>query len=109
MAPSAPEDLQLEGIGPNWILFSWTQSPLDQNITRYIIAVSRGGIQRNVTKEDIQPRANVTGLQPGTEYTLQVVAVAIDEQMSPLSVALVATTSVPGTHHHTQLFIVCSL
>jgi len=50
-----------------------------------------------MTVDGSESSANVTGLLPGTEYTLRVVAVTMDGQISPPSVAIVVSTTVPGT------------
>lgn len=65
-------------------------------ITGHIVLVSGDDMEHNVTIGGAQMSTNVTGLQPGSEYTLRLVAVAMDGQMSPLSFALSATTALPG-------------
>ena len=93
-------NFQLGSVGSSWITFSWQQSSMNVSIMRHIILVSGGGLERNVTVDGSQTDVNVTGLQSGTEYALRVIAVAIDGQRSPPSVALLATTSEPGTRFH---------
>ena len=51
-----------------------------------------------MTVEGSESRTNVTELEPATKYTLRVVAVAEDGQMSFPSVAVVAMTRLPGMH-----------
>ena len=94
--PTPPKKLQVTGASFSWIHFTWTQSPMDTNITKYIILVSREDEQRNVTKEDTQTNANITDLEPGTEYTFRVVAIAIDGQSSIPSDLLTVSTSQTG-------------
>ena len=60
-----------------------------------MITVGRRGT--NVTVDGSESSMNVTGLLPGTEYTLRVVAVAVDGQISPPSSAITVSTTVPGT------------
>ena len=73
---------------------------MDANITKYIILISREDEQRNVTKEDTKTNANITDLEPGTEYTFRVVAIAIDGQSSLPSDPLTISTSQSGNIHH---------
>jgi len=65
-------------------------------ITGHVVLVSGGGTERNLTTDGARMSMNVTGLQSDTEYRLRIAALAMDGQMSPLSVVLIATTSLPG-------------
>ena len=88
-----PEDLILESAGVSWIVLSWSLTPGDVLISSQIVLLSGGGTERNITLEGSTTSFNVTGLQPGTEYSFRVIAVASDGQTSLPSVALAATTT----------------
>ena len=96
VAPSAPEDLTVNSIGSSWIAFSWRQGTVYSEITGHVVLVSGGGTEHNVTTDDARMSMNVKGLQSDTEYRLRIAALAMDGQMSPLSLVLTATTSLPG-------------
>ena len=81
-----------ESAGVSWIVLSWSLIPGDVLITAQIIFVSGGGIERNITLEGSVTSLNVTVLQPGTEYSFRVIAVASDGQTSAPSVSLAAST-----------------
>ena len=66
-------------------------------IIGHIVLVSGGGMERNVTTDGARMSINVTGLQSNTQYRMRIAALAVDGQMSPLSLVLTATTSLPGT------------
>ena len=83
----------LESAGVSWIVLSWSLVPGDVLITAQVIFISGGGIERNITLEGSMTSVNVTGLQPGTEYSFRVIAVASDGQTSLPSVGLTATTT----------------
>ena len=78
----------------SWIVLSWSLIPGDILITSQIILLSGGGIERNITVEGNGTSLNVTDLQPGTEYSFRVIAVASNGQTSPPSVSFSATTVV---------------
>ena len=82
-----------ESAGLSWIVLSWSLIPGDVLITAQIIFVSGGGIERNITLEGSVTSVNVTDLQPGTEYSFRVIAVASGGQTSAPSVFLTASTS----------------
>ena len=88
-------NLQFESAGDSWITFSWEQDSNGVDIVSQIISIRGGQIERNVTVEGDETHWNTTGLQPGTEYTFRVTAVASDGQMSSQSVALLTTTRIP--------------
>ena len=79
----------------SWIVLSWSLTPADVLITSQIVLISGGGIERNITLEGSGTSFNVTGLQPGTEYSFRVIAVASDGQTSLPSVFFTASTSEP--------------
>ena len=83
----------LESAGVSWIVLSWLLIPGDVLISAQVIFVSGGGIERNITLEGSGTSFNVTGLQPGTEYSFRVIAVASDGQTSLPSLSYTATTA----------------
>ena len=83
----------LESAGVSWIVLSWSLTPGDVLISAQVIIVSGGGIERNITLEGSMTSVNVTGLQPGTEYSFRVIAVASDGQTSLPSLSYTATTT----------------
>ena len=87
----------IESVGTFWIVLSWQQGRGNIDILRYIVVVSGDGQAMNTTVDGSETSTNITGLQPGTEYMLRVIAVAGDGQRSPASTALMATTSEPVT------------
>ena len=76
-----------------WISLSWLPST---NVTTYIIVVSGGASDFNVTVEGSVNNRNVTGLLYSTEYSLGVIAVGRDGQQSLPSVYITATTLETG-------------
>ena len=83
----------LESAGVSWIVLSWSLTPGNVLITAQVIFFSGGGIERNITLEGSGTSFNVTDLQPGTEYSFRVIAVASDGQTSAPSVFFTASTS----------------
>ena len=88
----------IDSFGPSWIAFSWQHNTTNLNIVRYIITISGDGREMNVTVDRSETSTNVTGLHPGTQYMLRVIAVALDGQNSPPSIELLAHTSIPGMY-----------
>ncbi len=88
----APEDLRVDVVASYWISISWTQSPMNRDISGHIILLSGGGRTWNVTGDSSETSIRVTGLQPDTEYQMRVVAVATDGRTSPPSDQITATT-----------------
>ena len=86
----------IDRFGHSWIIFSWQHDTTNLNIIQYIITISGGGRQVNVSVDGSERSTNVTELHPGTEYMLRVMAVAEDGRSSPPSLTLLARTSIPG-------------
>lgn len=80
----------VDSFGSTWVVISWQEGT---NIDRYIIMVTPGGRETNVTVDGSESSTNVTGLLPGTKYALRMVAVAVDGQISPPSLALIVLTT----------------
>ena len=59
------------------------------------VIISGNGTTHNVTVDGSQSNLNVTDLKSGVAYTLQIVAVAEDGQMSIPSVSIMAMTLFP--------------
>ena len=78
-----------ESIGATWIVISWdsTLGIVSYNVTA---TGDSGGVSVVVKSSDTE--VNVTGLQPGTEYTLTVVSVSVNKEVSPPSDPLIAMT-----------------
>ena len=62
----------------------------------HIILINGGGKIRNMTVEGSETNTNMTGLQPGTDYILRVIAIAADGQKSLPSIAIMVTTLFQG-------------
>ena len=82
-------------VGSTWITLSWEQVPTSTVVVNQTVIISGGGITHNVTVDGSQSSLNVTELTSGVTYTLQVVAVADDGQMSFPSVAVTSMTLFP--------------
>ena len=90
-----PIDLQTVGVGSTWIEFTWEQLSTSHNVSNYVITVNGAGSREvNVTVESSASRANVTELEPTTEYTLTVIALTVDGQMSHPSIPLTILTGI---------------
>ena len=101
MAPSAPEDLQVDQTGATWVTLSWFQTSRSiPPLSRHVISVmEEGGEERAVPVEGSNSAVNMTGLLPGTLYMFRVVAVSefADVQApSPPSTTVNATTDTTG-------------
>ena len=100
VAPSAPESVEVDSIGPTWVSFSWFQLTRGiPTLSRHVILVVGGGEERNVTVESSEMAANVTDLLSGTEYMFRVVAVSEFRDVqapSPPSNTLNVTTATSG-------------
>ena len=80
-----------ESIGATWIVISW-DSHSTLGIVSYNVTATgdSGGVSVVVNSSDTE--VNVTGLQPGTKYTLTVVSVSVNKEVSPPSDPLLAMT-----------------
>ena len=98
-APLPPENIVSESIGVTWMTISWDNPSIEVNIINYIVTVASKGANISVTVSGSETEVNVTGLQPASEYTLTVVSVSDDGQISSPSVPLIVMTLArPGTN-----------
>ena len=81
----------------SWIAISWYQNTPNAFITGYLVLVEgpQGVLTRNVSVDQNVSNVNITSLESGT-YTLRVIAVGIDGQLSLPSPSLTTTTTIPG-------------
>ncbi|XP_054976926.1 fibronectin isoform X1 [Sorex araneus] len=84
-AIDAPSNLRFLTTTPNSLLLSW--QPPEARITGYIIKYEKPGS----TPREVFPRprpgvteATITGLEPGTEYIIQVIALRNNQKSEPL-------------------------
>ena len=73
-------DISIEGVGPTWIYLDWFQPSAglgNPPLSGHVVTVQEVGAEEEERRfEGSSAEANVTGLQPGTEYTFSVVAVS---------------------------------
>ena len=79
-------------VGSTWIALSWEQVPTSTVVSNQTILVSGGGSAVNHTVDGSHSYLNITGLKSRILYSLQILAVAEDGQMSFPSVAVTAMT-----------------
>ena len=87
--------MQVEAAGSTWISLSWEQVLTSAGISSQIVILSLAATTHNVTVDGGQSNWNITDLLPGNIYTIQIVVVADDGQMSFPSVAITALTLYP--------------
>ena len=92
----------VDSVGATWISISWDSGSVDKGITGYIVtaAVESGDV--SVTVDGSETSANVTGLQPETEYTLTVISVRDGEESPPSDAISVTTLPRPGKYRLTS-------
>ncbi|XP_034863103.1 fibronectin isoform X6 [Mirounga leonina] len=84
-AIDAPSNLHFLATTPNSLLVSW--QPPRAKITGYIIKYEKPGSPPREVVPRPRPgvtEATVTGLEPGTEYTIQVIALKNNQKSEPL-------------------------
>lgn len=84
-AIDAPSNLHFLATTPNSLLLSW--QPPKASITGYIIKYEKAGSPPREVFPRPQPgvtEATITGLEPGTEYTIQVIALRNNQKSEPL-------------------------
>ena len=90
-----PINVEAKVVGFTWITLSWETVPTSTVVVNQTIIISGGGTTYNVTMDGSQSNINITELMSGVTYTLQVVAVAEDGQMSFPSVPVTSMTLFP--------------
>ena len=102
-----------ESIGVTWIAISWDNASTNISTVSYMVsAAGVGGSNVSVMVDGSKTEANVTGLEPGTEYTLTVVSVSVAGDMSsPSDPLIVMTLARPGKHNvmYSRFFLTDSL
>ncbi|XP_024419776.1 fibronectin isoform X3 [Desmodus rotundus] len=84
-AIDAPSNLRFLATTPNSLLVSW--QPPRARITGYIIKYEKPGSPPREVVPRPRPgvtEASITGLEPGTEYTIQVIALKNNQKSEPL-------------------------
>ncbi|XP_016052243.1 PREDICTED: fibronectin isoform X2 [Miniopterus natalensis] len=84
-AIDAPSNLHFLATTPNSLLISW--QPPSAKITGYIIKYEKPGSPAREVVPRPRPgvtEATITGLEPGTEYTIQVIALKNNQKSEPL-------------------------
>ncbi|XP_055253145.1 fibronectin isoform X7 [Moschus berezovskii] len=84
-AIDAPSNLRFLATTPNSLLISW--QPPRARITGYIIKYEKPGSPPREVVPRPRPgvtEATITGLEPGTEYTIQVIALKNNQKSEPL-------------------------
>uniref|UniRef100_A0A8C3W8E5 Fibronectin n=1 Tax=Catagonus wagneri TaxID=51154 RepID=A0A8C3W8E5_9CETA len=84
-AIDAPSNLRFLATTPNSLLVSW--QPPRAKITGYIIKYEKPGSPPREVVPRPRPgvtEATITGLEPGTEYTIQVIALKNNQKSEPL-------------------------
>ena len=87
-----PINIEVEAVGSTWIILSWEQVPTLTAVSSQIVRVNGGGSVLNISVDASQSNMNITDLQSGVLYALQVIAVAENGEMSFPSVAVTGMT-----------------
>ena len=94
--PAAPANMVSNGMGSTWIAISW--GSVTDDIESYIVIVTGGGVDNNVTVDSSETAVNVTGLSPNNTYTFRVVSFC-GERSLPSDPLIVSTMKTPGKQH----------
>ena len=86
----------MTSVGISWIVLSWQQYSGTQEVVRQEVYVVGGGERRVLVVPGVERMVNVTGLEPGTEYTFNIRSEGADGQKSLLSESIRAFTLIPG-------------
>ena len=95
--PPTPQNVVVKAFGVSWIAISWHQDTTNAFVSGYIVLIEgpQIGQTRNVSVDQNVLNVNITSLEFGV-YTLRVIAIGIDGQLSPPSPSLTTTTTIPG-------------
>ena len=112
VAPHQPVYLLVEAVGPTWVYLDWFQPSAglgNPPLSGHVVTVQEVGAEEEERRfEGSSAEANVTGLQPGTEYTFSVVAVSEFRDVqasSPPSAPANDTTTLTGVQSIFSLFL----
>lgn len=105
-AIDAPSNLHFLATTPNSLLLSW--HPPQAKITGYIIKYEKPGSPPREVFPRPRPEvreATITGLEPGTEYTIQIIAIRNNQKSEPLigrkrTDELPQLVTLPRPNHH---------
>ena len=84
-------------VGLTWIAISWDNASVNADIVSYIVTAISDSGSVSIMVDGATTEVNMTGLEPGTEYTLTVVSVSVVGDMSsPSDPLIVMTLARPG-------------
>ena len=89
-----PINVEVEAVGSSWIILSWEQVVTSSGVRFQLVLVRGGGREYNVTVNSQRANSNITDLDSGTMYSMRIVTVAEDGQMSFPSLSALAMTQV---------------
>ena len=96
IVPSVPPiNVEAEIVGSTWIALSWEQVLTSTVVVNQTVIISGNGTTHNMTVDGSQSNLNVTELMSGLVYTLRIIAVAEDGEMSFPSVTIRVMTLFP--------------
>ena len=87
--------MAVEIIGPTWLILSSEQVVTSSGVLFQLVLVSGGSADHNITVDGERAKSNITHLDSGVMYSMRVVTVAEDGQMSFPSVSAQAMTQLP--------------
>ena len=87
--------MAVEVIGPTWLILSWEQVVTSSGVLFQLVLVSGGSADHNIIVDGERAKSNTTNLVSGVMYSMRVVTVAEDGQMSFPSVSAQAMTQLP--------------
>ena len=94
-----PINVEVEAIGSTWIILSWEPVVTSAGVLIQLVLVSGGGTEYNVTVDSQRAKSNITNLDAGVMYSMRVVTVAEDGQMSFPSLSALAMTQISCTFY----------
>ena len=97
VGPSSPQNVFFKSISATWISISWDNGSANADIVSYTVTAASGSGSVSITVDGNNTDVNVTGLKPGTEYTLTVVSIsAAGDMSSPSDPLIIMTLGIPG-------------